>query len=201
MSNPSSTREGTSNPSSTRERMSNPSSTRAGMSNPSRTREGMSEADHLEYCRFLDGKLCSIAKRRAALDVEEANWLREAESMKLWRVFGHASLLEYMERAMGYQPHTARERLRVARALEHLPQLEDALAKGRVCHSVVREVAGVVTAETEGDWLDRIEGLSCREVEQLAAGHKPGDRPDDPTDPDLHTRKLELVLGPEAYAV
>src|SRR5690242_19723713 len=120
------------------------------MLNESSTREGMSETDRLEYCKYLDAKLCSIAQRRAALDVEEAGFLREAEAMKLWRVFGHASLLEYMERAMGYQPHTARERLRVARALEQLPQLAEALAKGRVCHSVVREVAGVVTSNTEG---------------------------------------------------
>jgi hypothetical protein len=111
-------------------------------------RDGMSEADHLEYCKLLDAKLCAIARRRCELDVEEAEALREAEAMKLWRVFGHASLLEYMERALGYQPHTARERLRVARCLEQLPRLADALSAGRVCHSVVREVAGIANADT-----------------------------------------------------
>ena len=33
----------------------------------------------------VDGVLRSIAKRRAALDVEEARWLRRAEQIELWR--------------------------------------------------------------------------------------------------------------------
>src|SRR5262245_48764892 len=73
-----------------------------------------------EWAR-VDRKLRSIAARRAALDAEEAGLLRYAEELKLWRAFGYGSALEYMERVLGYAPHTAAERLRVARALGELP--------------------------------------------------------------------------------
>src|SRR5690349_10318532 len=69
----------------------------------------------------VDVALRSIAKRRAALDVEEARWLRAAEQVELWRELGMVSMLDYMERALGYGPHNAKERLRVAHALEELP--------------------------------------------------------------------------------
>src|SRR5215207_9801249 len=55
----------------------------------------------------VDQKLRGIAARRAALDAEESRLLRYAEELKLWRGLGFGSLLEYMERVMGYAPHTA----------------------------------------------------------------------------------------------
>ena len=78
----------------------------------------------MEWAR-VDKKLRGIAARRAALDAEEAHLLRYAEELKLWRAYGFASLLEYMERAMGYAPRTAAARLRVARALAELPLIAD----------------------------------------------------------------------------
>ncbi len=56
----------------------------------------------------IDQKLRGIAARRAALDAEEARLLRYAEELKLWRGWGFGSMLEYLERAMGYAPHTAK---------------------------------------------------------------------------------------------
>src|SRR5215831_4189654 len=68
----------------------------------------------------IDAALRSIAGRRAALDAEEARWLREAEAMQLWRRLGMVSMLDYLERVLGYGPHAAKERMRVANALEDL---------------------------------------------------------------------------------
>jgi len=70
------------------------------------------------------------APRRAALDTDEARWLREAEAIQIWRRLGMASALDYMERVLGYGPRVARDRLRVARALGTLPQLAAALVHG-----------------------------------------------------------------------
>jgi hypothetical protein len=40
-----------------------------------------------------------------------------------------------------------------------------------------------------------------REVEELVAGHRRGDRPEDPTEPDLHLRGLRFDVRPETYAM
>jgi len=149
----------------------------------------------------VDQQLRGVAARRAALDVEEARLLRYAEELKLWRAYGFASLLEYMERAMGYAPRTAAERLRVARALAELPLLADALERGEFAHSAVRELSRVAVPDTEAAWLEAASGKSLREIEAMVSGHRPGDLPADPTEPHLHRRTITLEVSPETYDI
>ena len=66
-----------------------------------------------------DRALRSIAARRAGLDAEEMRWLLVARRTALHRQLGFATLAEYLERVLGYRPHTAAERLRVAESLDH----------------------------------------------------------------------------------
>ena len=80
--------------------------------------------------KAVDRALRTIAQRRAALDADEARWLREAEALQIWHPLGMVSVLDYMERVLGYAPRTAQERLRVSRALGALPELTAALAHG-----------------------------------------------------------------------
>jgi hypothetical protein len=72
----------------------------------------MDEKERRNDWREVDAALRSIACRRAALDVEEARWLREAERLQIWRPLGMVSALDYLERVLGYTPHAAHERLR-----------------------------------------------------------------------------------------
>ncbi|HWO18783.1 MAG TPA: hypothetical protein VNO30_08400 [Kofleriaceae bacterium] len=147
----------------------------------------------------MDRKLRSIAARRAALDAEEANLLRYAEELKLWQAFGFGHMLEYMERAMGYAPHTATERLRVARMIAELPLIADALERGELAHSAVRELSRVAVPGTEEAWLEAARGKSLREIEAMVSGHKPGDLPTDETEPHLHRRRITLEVSPETF--
>src|SRR3954469_935713 len=78
--------------------------------------------------RDLDRKLRGIARRRAALDAEEAELLREAERIEIWHELGYVSIEDYLERVLGYGPKAAQDRLRVARALVDLPELTEALS-------------------------------------------------------------------------
>jgi len=48
----------------------------------------------------LHQRLRGIAKRRAILDAEEAQCLREAEQLKLWRRLGYIHMSEYLEREL-----------------------------------------------------------------------------------------------------
>jgi hypothetical protein len=133
--------------------------------------------------REIDAKLRSFAAQRAALDEEEARWLVAARRAELHRRFGFATLLEYLERILGYGPHAARERLRVAEALEALPQIRAALGDGRLNFSAVRELTRVASPETEAEWLEISEGKTLRELEPIIAGRRPGDLPGDPPPP------------------
>src|SRR5262245_45140073 len=142
--------------------------------------------------QLLHERLRGIARRRAALDAEEAKCLREAHAMKLWRRLGYAHMNEYLEREIGYAPQVGVERLRIALALATLPQIEASLQNGRLPYSAVRELTRVATAETEQDWLNKALGKNLREIEVMVSGRKHGDRPEDPKNPDLVKRVLRL---------
>ena len=60
--------------------------------------------NHGERCEKVHRTLKRIVKARGALDAQEAAALREAEELVLWRRYGCTSLVDYMEREMGYTP-------------------------------------------------------------------------------------------------
>jgi len=142
----------------------------------------------------IDRELRRIAKHKAALDVDEARWLREAERLCIWRALGFSSALEYLEDVFGYAPRTAKDRLRVAKELGELPELEAALRDGELPYSAARELTRVMTRATEGQWLARARGKNLRDIEELVAGLKKGASPDDPKDPALMTRRVAFDL-------
>ena len=86
-----------------------------------------SEAGYETKCETIHRRLKRIVKARGALDAQEAAALREAQALRLWRRYGYASLIEYMELEMGYTPRVALERLRVAKAIEELPMISSKL--------------------------------------------------------------------------
>src|SRR5687767_8999364 len=102
----------------------------------------------------IDSNLRRLAKARAILDVEEARWLRAADEEEVFRHFGCASMVEYLEAVLGYTPKVAAERLRVANALEELPQIASAMTAGKLTFSAVRELTRVVIPETETAWVE-----------------------------------------------
>ena len=149
----------------------------------------------------VDRALRTIARRRAALDADEARWLREAEALQIWHPLGMVSALDYMERVLGYGPRSAQDRLRVARALGTLPQLTAGLALGELSFSAVRELTRVATPATEVAWREAATGKNLRQIEGLVADHRPGDRPEDPPDPEARVHVVALrALGRDLRA-
>src|SRR5215470_6039782 len=85
--------------------------------------------------RQVDRRLREYRQHRSALDAAESFDLVRAEQLKLYALFGYVTHFDYMERVLGYKPHTARERMRVARALAALPETTRALARGDLTYS------------------------------------------------------------------
>lgn len=162
--------------------------------------DNRTDSDNRTDWRTVDRALRSIAQRRASLDADEASWLRDADRLRIWRPLGMVSALDYMERVLGYAPRAAQDRLRVARALGDLPVLEGALARGDLSFSAVRELTRVATHATETAWSRAANGKNLREIEELVAGHRPGDLPDDPADPEVRMHWVRFELSPETFA-
>ena len=113
---------------------------------------------------------------------------------------GFGSFGEYVERMLGYTRRATEERLRVAEALERSPGLEKALRDGTLSWSAVRELTCVATTTNEQAWLEVAKGHTLRQIEELVAGHRAGDNPDDGYDPLLRRHVLRFEVSPETYA-
>jgi hypothetical protein len=163
--------------------------------------QGSANGAHEEECERLHRRLKKIVKARGALDLAEAEALREAQQLMIWRRFGYASLLEYLEMEMGYSPRAGIERLRVANAIVDLPQIASAIEQGELSFSAARELTRVATPENEGEWLGATCELNLREVEEAVSGHKRGDKPTDAPDPSLRKRVLRFEVKPEVVAL
>jgi hypothetical protein len=151
-----------------------------------------------EAMRIHDA-LRAIAAQRQQLHAREASLLVQAEELALWRDFGCATFFEYLERYCDLHPRTAREHIRVARALKHPPLMHAQLAAARIPYSTARELTRVATPDTEAAWLLHVAGMSPREIEQEVSGREHGDHPTDPRDPD-HVIKVVLEIRSSTYA-
>lgn len=149
----------------------------------------------------IDRHLRAIAARRIGLDLEEARWLVAARRAEVHRHLGHARLEDYLEHALGYTPHTAAERIRVAVALDELPETREAFAAGELTYSAVRELSRVMTEDTESAWLERARGRTMREIEPLVAGRAKGDLPDDLPDPGAIRQVVRFEVSGETLAL
>src|SRR5688572_1418821 len=124
--------------------------------------------------------LCRLAHDKAKYDLEEGEWLIEAERLRVWEEIGIGTYVEYCERIFGYSPRTSIERLRVAKALRELPLMRQAVVDGAVVWSAARELTRIVTPGTEEAWIEAVDHKTVHEVEAMCSGHEKGDWPDDP---------------------
>jgi hypothetical protein len=134
--------------------------------------------------------LSKLRLKRAALDAEEGRWLLRAFRAATHVYFGYASFGEYIERLLGPSRRATEEKLRVAGALEALPELAEALRSGKLNWSVVRELSRVAVPETEREWdpcgvpEDRApggaDGLGACAGRQARGSAPAGARPADP---------------------
>ncbi|HET6347535.1 MAG TPA: HNH endonuclease signature motif containing protein [Candidatus Krumholzibacteria bacterium] len=99
--------------------------------------------------------------------------LNEIERRKLHLKCGHATLFAYCTAGLKYSAAAAMRRIQSARCLARFPEVQDLLAAGEVNLSTISQVASVLTPENRSAILERIRGMSQREVEVVVAEYQP----------------------------
>jgi hypothetical protein len=85
---------------------------------------------------------------------------------------GPASYADLARKELGIPVRSARDAVRLARGLEEYPLLAQACECGLLSQSHALLLLGVLTPETEAEWIARAEGLSCRELGALIREHR-----------------------------
>ena len=98
--------------------------------------------------------------------------IAELDRREVWAAQGALSCAHWLSWACGIDTHTAREKVRVARALTELPLLSEALAKGELGYSKVRALTRIATPENEDDLLNIGLHGTAQHVEKFVRLHR-----------------------------
>jgi hypothetical protein len=125
------------------------------------------EEEIAELCTHIDAATYRLLRAIAEFDRHEAwGWgFRSTAHWLTWRV--------------GIDLVTAREKVRVARALEGLSQISDTFRQGKVSYSKVRAMTRIATPENEGYLLYIAENGTASEVETLVRAYRRAYRGED----------------------
>jgi hypothetical protein len=101
--------------------------------------------------------------------------LAEFDRGRLWVQLGHASLFDFLHRELGLSRGSAHYRKVAAQLVQQFPEVVEPLRSGKLCISVVLELAKVITPENKGEVLPRFFGLSKQEAKAAAVEIRPAE--------------------------
>ncbi|HEY2206381.1 MAG TPA: DUF222 domain-containing protein [Pseudonocardia sp.] len=115
----------------------------------------------------LEAKLVALAGRLAAAQCRFLLLLAEFDAREGWAGPGVRSCSHWLSWRIGLSRRTARDQLRVARALAALPSITEAFGAGRLSYAKVRAITRVATTDTERELLDVALAGTAGQVERV----------------------------------
>jgi hypothetical protein len=116
-----------------------------------------------------------IAELSAHIDAATARLLAaiaEFDRRQGWADAGCVSCAEWLSFRVGITLVTAREKVRVARALGDLPCISKALARGCVSYSKVRELTRIATPENEDELVELARAGTASHVQRIVRAYR-----------------------------
>ena len=98
--------------------------------------------------------------------------LARSDRHRDWEEEGFESCAEWLAWQIGITRGTANEKVRAARALEDLPLISEAMARGEISFSKVRALTRAATPENESELLEFALAGSAANLERLVRGWK-----------------------------
>ena len=129
----------------------------------------------------LEEEIVSLAAHIGAATHRLLGLLARFERMRGWELAGHRTCAHWLSFATGYDLGTAREHVRVARALESLPLIGGAMAKGELSFSQVRALTRVAEPASEPELLALARGCPTAWLERELRAWRKGTRQDEAT--------------------
>jgi len=124
--------------------------------------------DRVTFMEALDREIVALFAQVFALTARALTKLAEFDRCNFWAQQGYQSCAHWMNFRLSMSLGTAREHVRVARALEALPKISAAFSAGTISYSKARALTRIATATTRrtcrsgiGSCLSRPYGQCC----------------------------------------
>src|SRR5919109_392823 len=116
-----------------------------------------------------------IASWAAHLAAGTCRWLElvgELDTRGGFEAEGSGSCADWLAWRCALAPRSAREHVRVARALRALPLIHAAFASGELSYAKVRALTRVTTKETEAELLELARNMTAAQLERAVAAYQ-----------------------------
>jgi len=120
----------------------------------------------------LASEICTLAGHLNAANYRWLSLIAEYDRRNGWSDGATQSCAHWLNWKCGIAPGPAREKVRVARALEELPKISAAMASGKLSYSKAREITRVASSETEEYLLMIAEHGTAAHVEKLVRAYR-----------------------------
>ena len=114
----------------------------------------------------LGDRIIKLSAHMSAAEHRLLLMIGEFDRREGWKPAGHKDCAAWLEMYTGLNRVTARERVRVARALHELPETSNAMAKGELTFSKVRGLVRVATPENEAELLPLAKECTAHQLER-----------------------------------
>ncbi len=138
-------------------------------------------------------RICELSAHISAATYRWLRLLSEFDKRKGWADWGVKSFAHWLSWRCGISIGPAREKVRVARALDALPLICEAFSRGELSYSKVRAITRIATPETEVDLVVLARSGTTEHVEKVVRGYRrclPADEID--VDVEYERRFLEI---------
>jgi hypothetical protein len=120
----------------------------------------------------IGDQLCELSAHIAAAQYRWLRLLSEFERRRGWAEWGCRSCAHWLNWRCGLDLRSAREKVRVALALDDLPLICAAFSRGEVSYSKVRAMTRIATPGTEADLLMFARHGTTQHVEKIVRGYR-----------------------------
>ncbi len=149
----------------------------------------------------LEAEITTLAGQLAA---GECRWLllvAEFDRREAWRAWGCASIVHWLGWQCGLDARSARERVRVARALLEFGVIRETFAAGALSYSKVRAITRIVTPESEVGLVGMARNATAAQIERLVAAYRRVFDPDRlaAANRAYDERRVDMVDDPERF--
>jgi 5-methylcytosine-specific restriction endonuclease McrA len=120
----------------------------------------------------LEARICELAGHLAAGTCRFLELVAEFDARRGWACWDLPSCAAWLAWKCQVAPGTAREQVRVARALADLPLIHAEFAAGRMSYAKARAVTRIATADTEADLAEITGPMTAAQCERFVAAHR-----------------------------
>jgi Domain of unknown function (DUF222) len=136
-------------------------------------------ADSTVPLERLEAQICELAGHLAAATCRFLVLLGDFDACRGWASWEMNSCAQWLSWKCQMSSGTAREHVRVARALRDLPVIRSGFAAGRLSYAKVRALTRIATPRTEAGLAELAGPMTANQLERFARAHRQATRADD----------------------